>query len=125
MLAAAPRFDHPMLWPALLAIGLATEVAIALVASFWATRYGVDARTLGPVVFLLGGCCIYLGSQLLGLWFHLDLVPGLSLTLLAAMLAWVGAFAALVGFTFLICLAIYSLVGIPGRLAVAAIRRNA
>ena len=118
-----PRFDHPMLWPALLVLGLATEMAIALIASFWATRYGVDGWTLGLVVFGLAACCIYLSSQLLTLWFAVGTVPGLSLSLLAAMLAWAGAIAALVGFVFLICLALYSLFGIPGRLVYAGFRQ--
>lgn len=113
-----------MLWPALLVLGLATELVIGIVASYWATRYGVDAWTLGPVLFLLAGCSIYLGSQLLNLWFHVGTVPGLSLSLLATMLAWAGAVVALIGFAFLICLTVYSVVGIPGRMAYAVVRRR-
>jgi len=112
-----------MLWPALLVLGLATEIAVSLIARYWATRYGVDSWSLGLVVFALATCCIYLGSQLLSLWFGTGTVPGLSLSLLAAMLAWAGAIAAIVGFVFLICLAIYSVIGIPGRLAYAAVLR--
>ncbi len=124
MTAPAPRFDHPLLWPTLLVLGLATELAIGVIATYWATRYGVDAWTLGPVVFALMGCCIYLGSQLLTLFFQIETVPGLSLSLLATMLAWAGAIAALVGFAFLICLAFYAVCGIPARIAYAAVRRG-
>ena len=113
-----------MLWPTLLLLGLAIETAIALVAGFWATRYGVDARSLGFVVIGLAVCSVYLGSQLLTLWFGVGTVPGLSLSLLSAMLAWAGAIAALVGFVFLICLAIYSVLGIPGRVIYTAVRRS-
>jgi hypothetical protein len=116
MLQRRPQFRSPLLWPFLLLFGLAAEVVISLVASWWATRYGVDSLTLGPVLFGVGICCVYLGSQLLGALFAIDTVAGMSLSLLAAMLAWVGVIGAICFLAFLVVLGLYAVIGIPARL---------
>jgi hypothetical protein len=118
------RFGHSMFWPTLLVLGLFAEVAIWLIASFWATRYGVDGWSLRGVIFAISVCCLYLGSQVLAAAFGIETVAGLSLTLLSAMLAWAGAIAALLGLVFLVCLTAYSVVAIPGRILYFTVARH-
>lgn len=123
MVDSKARYDHPLFWPTLLVLGLFAEVAIWLIARYWATRYGVDAWSLRGVTFGIAVCSVYVGSQILAAAFRIDTVAGLSLTLLATMLAWAGAIAVLLGFAFLIALALYSALAIPGRAAFFTLRR--
>jgi len=111
-----PKFDGTIFWTALFLVGLSTEVAVWIVAQYWADRFSADSIAMGPVVFLVALGCIYVSSQVLNLLFAIDTVAGLSLSLLAAMLAWLAALCLLLVLSFFAILAVYSLVGVPVRI---------
>jgi hypothetical protein len=123
MLVHKPTFTGPRFWVCLAILGLLTEAAVLIVAGFWATRHGADSVTMGPVLFALSLACLYVSSQILTAMFAIDTTAGMSLSLLAAMVAWLAALGLLLFVGFLMLLAVYSLVGVPARLAVDVVRR--
>ena len=123
MLVRQPKYNGVGTLAVLVIIGLAVEAAVWIVAQYWATRYGTGALTLGPVVFGVAAGGLYLGTQVLSAMYAIDLVPGLSLSLLATMLAWVVALGALLLLAFFLVLALYALVGVPARILADVIGR--
>ena len=122
MLVRKPRYNDPGLFAVLLALGLAIELAVFVVGRFWAARYSAEPLSLGPVVFVLSLSCVYLGAQILNGLYAIELVAGMSLTLLAAMVAWVGLGLALIVLVFLMGITVYAVFAIPVRLLYFTLR---
>jgi len=118
MLVRVPQFRSPTLPVALLVLGLLLEAAVFFVGNYWARRYSPDAPTLGPILLVLSSAGIYLSTQILHLFYAIPPVAGASLSLLAAMLAWVGLALLVIWFALAVALALSALVIVPARLVV-------
>ncbi len=122
MLVRKSRYNSPMLLVMLLTLGLAIEAAVFFVGNYWARRYSPDVPTLGPLLFVLSAAGVYLSSQLLNMAFAIPHMAGASLSLLAAMLAWVGVILVLIWLALVVALALSALAIVPARLALAGVR---
>jgi len=117
-----PCYEGPKFWAVLVTIGVAVEGLGVLGVRFWVDRYSADALSVGPFLFVLCLLGIYIGAQVLHAAFNIEVVAGMSLSLLATMLGWFGLAAAAAGLLFLIVLGIYSAVRVPARLLAGAVR---
>lgn len=116
------RMEGPKFWAALLCIGVAIEALAVVGTRFWLGRYSADPLSIGPFLFVLCLCSIFIGAQVLHALFNIDTVAGMSLSLLAAMVGWFGVAGATAWLLFLIGLAIHSMVRVPTRLLSAAFK---
>ncbi|MBM4354390.1 MAG: hypothetical protein FJ109_11445 [Deltaproteobacteria bacterium] len=122
MLVRQPQYRSHTLYAPPPVVGLCLEAAVFFVGNYWARRYSPDAPTLGPLLLLLAGAGLYLSAQILHLVYSIPHVAGASLSLLAAMLAWVGLVLVAVWIALSISLALAALVVVPFRLAAAGLR---
>jgi len=116
VLARRPQWTGPFFWGVLFAIGVTTEVVALLVIRFWVARFSADPLSLGPVLFGLLLCCLYISAQIMNLLFAVDLTAGLSLSLLAGMLGWLACLVLVICLVLMVGLAVYSVLGVPVRL---------
>lgn len=118
MLVKPQGWDNQLLWAAVFLSGLLLEVLAALVCEYWGQRFSTDYLSLGPVLFLTALAYTYLSGQVLAQLFRIEIVAGMSLTLLSSMVAWAALLAGLAFLFFLMMLAVYSTVGVPIKLIV-------
>lgn len=93
MLIREPDTRSPAFILNLTVIGLVIE-GLVLASAQAAEKLNLIEGLAGQgLIFLLGLSLLYLGAQLLAARFAVPIVAGMSLSLLGAMLGWLGAFA--------------------------------
>ena len=123
MLALRPRWHAPDLLPALVAAGLACDLAVGFVAWGWSLRFPLDSPALGPLVFLVALCTIYLLAQWITAAFQTGIVPAMSAILISAMLGPPAAAALLIAAFFMALTGIAAVAVVPARLLISLLRR--
>ncbi|GEM_PF-3771406 len=91
MLVRESDYRSPSFWASMWVVGTVFEVVV-LLSAFAADRLDLLGTLPGHVLFfVLGLCMVYLGAQVLQ-WRHsIPTQAGMSLSLLAGMLAWLGS----------------------------------
>ena len=112
-----PKWKKPSLYVALALLGLGLEAAVLVLARQWELRFSYDSLLMGPMLFAAIMAYVYLSAQLLDSRFHVGVVPGMSLALLAGMVAWIVGAAAVGFLCFLVVMAIAGIVGTVYKLA--------